>query len=113
MSALDIQNLFDSACASPQKEFFETLLSAMGRVRVERILSQGQSSPPGFWYDQPQMEWILVLQGSPRLLIEGEAESRELKPGDSLTLLPHVRHRVEWTDPASVTIWLAVHVEAG
>ena len=112
MSALEIHNLLNSEGVSTDKEFFETLMSATGRVRIERILSQGQSSPPGFWYDQSQTEWILVLQGSPHLRIEGEAESRVLRPGDSLTLLPHVRHRVEWTDPTSVTIWLAVHVEA-
>lgn len=111
MSTLDIQNLFNSATASSQEEFFETLLCAKGRIRIERILSQGQCSPPDFWYDQTQTEWILVLQGFPQLRIEGEAESRVLKPGDSLTLLPHVRHRVEWTDPHGVTIWLAVHVE--
>jgi len=111
VSGPGIRNLFDIAMASSQEDVFETLLSAFGRVRVERILSRGQSSPPGFWYDQPQTEWILVLQGTPHLRIEGEPESRRLKPGDSLTLQPHIRHRVEWTDPDSVTIWLAVHIE--
>jgi hypothetical protein len=28
---------------------------------VERIVSLGQVSPPGFWYDQAEGEWVLVL----------------------------------------------------
>ena len=34
------------------------------RVRVEKIVSYGQVSPEGFWYDQPEDEWVSVLEGS-------------------------------------------------
>jgi cupin 2 domain-containing protein len=38
-----------------------TLLTRPG-LRVERIVSRGQASPPGFWYDQAEGEWVLVLR---------------------------------------------------
>jgi cupin 2 domain-containing protein len=30
-------------------------------------------------------------------------------PGDHVHIPAHRRHRVEWTDPAQPTVWLAVH----
>lgn len=90
------------------EERFEDLIRQPG-LRIERIVSTGQSSPPGFWYDQPEGEWVLLLVGQARLLIEGEDHPRALKAGDWIDLPPHCRHRVEWTDPECRTIWLAVH----
>jgi len=78
-------------------------------LRIERIVSTGQASPPGFWYDQPWAEWVLVLAGSAGLVFEGEAEPRVLRPGDYLLIPAHRRHRVAWTDPEQPTVWLAVH----
>jgi cupin 2 domain-containing protein len=78
-------------------------------VKIERIISHGQASPPGFWYDQDLAEWVLVLAGSAGLLFEGEAAARTLRPGDYVHIPAHVRHRVEWTDATYDTIWLAVH----
>lgn len=77
-------------------------------VRVERIVSRGQVSPPGFWYDQEESELVVVIQGGARLLVEGEPEEVTLGPGDWLELAAHARHRVTWTDPTTDTIWLAV-----
>jgi cupin 2 domain-containing protein len=77
-------------------------------LRIERIVSRGQASPPGFWYDQPEAEWVLVLAGAARLRFEDEAEARLLGPGDWVDIAPHRRHRVEWTDPEAPTVWLAV-----
>ena len=71
-------------------------------------MSFGQASPPGFWYDQDESEWILLLAGAARLRFAAEAEARLLRPGDCLDIAPHRRHRVEWTDPAVATVWLAV-----
>ena len=78
-------------------------------LRIERIVSTGQASPPGFWYDQPWAEWVLVLAGSAGLVFEGEAEPRVLRPGDYLLIPAHRRHRVAWTDLEQPTVWLAVH----
>ena len=79
------------------------------RVRIERIVSTGQASPPGFWYDQDRAEWVLVVSGAAGLLFEGEAEPLSLGPGDWVHIPAHRRHRVLWTDPANPTVWLAVH----
>jgi len=92
-------------------EAVEMLLQGDG-VRVERIVSHGQSSPDGYWYDQDEAEWVLVLSGRARLTIEGEAEDRALGPGDSVFLPAHCRHRVAWTEPGAATVWLAIFVDA-
>jgi cupin 2 domain-containing protein len=88
-------------------EIADTLLAAPG-VRIERIVSLGQESPPGFWYDQPQAEWVLLLAGAARLRFADEPQERGLGPGDWLHIAAHRRHRVEWIDPATPTVWLAV-----
>jgi len=88
-------------------ERLEALLTRPG-LRIERIVSRGQSSPPGFWYDQPEAEWVVVLAGAARLRFQDEAEARVLGPGDCLDIAPHRRHRVDWTDPSAATVWLAV-----
>ena len=105
-------NLFADLSERIDAEQFVDLLSHRG-VRIERIVSQGHASPPGFWYDQPQGEWVVVLAGEARLRFEDEAEPRTLGPGDFCDISPHRRHRVDWTDPAQPTVWLAVHYEAG
>lgn len=93
--------------AAPE-ELFETILSAPG-IRIERIVSWGQATPEGEWYDQQQGEWVLLAAGSAGLLLEGQQEPRRLLPGDYLYLPPRCRHRVAWTDAGQPTVWLAVH----
>lgn len=101
-------NLFASVPARPEEEV-TTVLAQLPGACIERIVSTGQASPPGFWYDQDRTEWVVVLTGSAGLLIEGEAAPRILAPGDWIEIPPHVRHRVEWTDADEPTVWLAVH----
>lgn len=86
-----------------------TELLATPRIRIERIVSTGQATPAGQFYDQDWSEWVLVLQGSAQVLFEGEAKPRLLRPGDYFHIPPHVRHRVEWTDLERPTVWLAIH----
>jgi cupin 2 domain-containing protein len=88
-------------------EVIETLL-ATPDVRIERIVSLGQASPRGFWYDQDQAEWVLLLTGAARLRFADEPDARSLAPGDWVEIAPHRRHRVEWTDPIEPTVWLAM-----
>ncbi|HUC71459.1 MAG TPA: cupin [Stellaceae bacterium] len=88
-------------------EIVDKLLSRPG-VRIERIVSLGQASPLGFWYDQREAEWVLLLSGAARLRFADEAEARLLAPGDWLDIAPHRRHRIDWTDPAMPTVWLAI-----
>lgn len=89
-------------------EVLTRLLDRPG-LHIERIVSTGQASPQGFWYDQPGGGWVLIISGEAGLLIEGEASPRTLKTGDWVELPPHCRHRVEWTEPDHETVWLAVH----
>jgi cupin 2 domain-containing protein len=99
-------NLFESIPENTPEELFTTLLSA-GGVRVERIVSFGQTSPAGFWYDQQEDEWVLVLEGA--ALLEFDDDSRvDLKPGDFVNIPAGRRHRVAKTDENGRTVWLAV-----
>jgi cupin 2 domain-containing protein len=91
------------ACAAEITE----RLAGGGAVRIERIVSHGQASPDGFWYDQDEAEFVVVLAGAARLAFE-DGESLALGPGDWADIAPHRRHRVEWTDPDRPTVWLAV-----
>ncbi|MFT4097438.1 MAG: cupin domain-containing protein [Rhodoblastus sp.] len=104
-------NLLADLLASLPDERIDTLLARSG-LRIERIVSTGQASPPGFWYDQPQDEWVCVIAGAAAVLVEGEAQPRVMKAGDWLEIPAHVRHRVAWTDPTRHTVWIAVHVDA-
>jgi len=90
------------------EELFETLC-ATDSVKIERIVSRGHASPEGFWYDQDGNEFILVVQGSAGLTIEGEEGIVVLKAGDYMNIAAHVKHRIEWTDASCETVWLAVH----
>jgi len=101
-------NLFAGIDANAPDEVVADLLSA-GGLRIERIVSTGQASPPGFWYDQDRDEWVVVLAGEAGLRFADEIEVRPLKAGDFLLISAHRRHRVEWTDTTQPTIWLAVH----
>lgn len=98
-------NLFQNLPTSLPAELVETLASN-AQVRIERIVSTGHASDPGFWYDQPEHEWVVVLQGAAR--VDFEQETLELTPGDHVLIPAHRRHRVAWTTPDEPTVWLAV-----
>jgi len=98
-------NLYDGVPAALPQEITTTLLS-VEHFRIERIVSQGHSSPPEFWYDQADHEWVFVLRGAARLRFDDDAV--ELGAGDFINIPAHRRHRVEWTTPDEPTIWLAI-----
>lgn len=104
-------NLFADLPAAADAEHFDTLVEVT-RGRVERIVSRGQHSPEGFWYDQKEAEWVVVLSG--RAVLEfaaadgADVERIELGPGDHVDIPPHTRHRVAWTATDRPTVWLAV-----
>jgi cupin 2 domain-containing protein len=102
-----IANLFAELPQQLPEELVEILLST-ANVRVERIVSYGHASPAGFWFDQDQDEWVVLLKGAARLRFEGE-KPLAMKPGDLVNIPARTRHRVEWTTPDEPTIWLAVH----
>jgi cupin 2 domain-containing protein len=104
-----IKNIFTEIPAQLPSELFETL-AQNPQVKIERILSKGQASPLDFWYDQPQAEWVMLLQGHARLQFAEDRTIITLTVGDYLFIPAHKKHRVDWTDPAMTSIWLAIHL---
>ena len=100
-----IKNLFEDLPQHLPKELVQTLIQAAD-VRIERILSHGHASPEGFWYDQGQHEWVIVLKGAARLRFEDGVI--EMKPGDFVNIPAFQKHRVDWTTPDEPTVWLGV-----
>lgn len=90
------------------REAFTRLLDRPG-IRIERIVSRGQTTPADAPYDQPQDEWVLLLAGRARLWLADRGEVT-LAPGDCLLVPAHVRHRVTFTQAEPATVWLAVHM---
>ena len=106
--AITAHNIFTDVSASASSGLEQCLtLFENANVRVERIASNTHRSPAGFWYDQPEDEWVMVLRGQATLEFT-DGESVVMRAGDHVTIASHVRHRVRETD--AETIWLAVHV---
>lgn len=103
-----LTNLFADLPAEFPEELFQTLLTTT-HFRIKRIVSAGHASPDGFWYDQNEHEWVLLITGAARLWFEDEDTTVEMKPGSFINIPAHKRHRVEWTDPDRPTIWLAIY----
>ena len=104
-------NLFaDVSAANAGEEAFSEIFAQPG-LKIERIISLGQTSPPEFWCDQAWNEWVIVLKGSATLQFADEPATLALGEGDYVFIPARKRHRVEWTDPQQPTIWLAVHFE--
>jgi len=103
-----VKNIFAATAVTNGEEVFEELLRG-GEFTFERIVSTGQVTPEGQWYDQPAAEWVVLLSGGARLRFEEEEDELELCPGDCVNIPAHCRHRVEWTDPDEQTVWLALH----
>ena len=107
----DVKNLLaDLPTALPQE--LVDVLHSTDDVRIERVVSTGHSSPAGFWYDQPEDEWVLLLAGETQLQFKSEDQPRQLRAGDCLLIPAHVEHRVAWTTPAAATVWLAVFLKS-
>lgn len=106
----ELNNLFSKIPESAPEEEFLTLISGRN-FKLERIVSKGHKTPEGQWYDQAHHEWVTLLRGTAGLKIEHRDEIIVLKPGDCINIPAHQRHRVEWTEQDSETIWLAVHYD--
>jgi cupin 2 domain-containing protein len=108
-----IKNIFDNINAVSDDEVFEGLF-ANGKLKIERIISTGQSTPDGQYYEQDHDEWVALLSGAAVLSICDSAETGiwrffDLKPGDYVFLPAMARHRVESTSGDEPTVWLALH----
>ena len=106
----NLTNIFADIPTLLTEELFQTIFTLPG-LRVERIVSHGQCSPEGFWYDQELHELVILLTGAARLRFENDESAIELTPGAIVNIPAHQRHRVDWTDPTQPTIWLAIHCD--
>ena len=104
-------NIFRDLDSNATNESIESLLEG-SRFRVERIVSSGQATPEGEWYDQETDEWVVMLCGGARLRFENPDEVLELVSGDYVNIPARRRHRVEWTHASEPTVWLAIHYKA-
>jgi len=102
-----VDNLFADIPPEIPEEIVGEILRT-DSFRIERIVTRGQASPPGFWYDQETDEWVLLVKGSASLRFSDGREIT-LAPGDHLLIPRHARHRVERTEQEGETVWLAVH----
>lgn len=109
METLKTGNVFSDVPKEIPKEIFEDLLSRPP-LRLQKIVSAGQSTPPGEWYKSNTDEWVILLSGGAKLFYEGDTNVRNMQPGDYVLIPAHLRHRVEWTHPVENTIWLALHL---
>jgi len=100
--------LFDLPTGPADAEVFDTLFENPA-VRIERIASHAQASPEGFWYDQPDDEWVLVVRGD-AVVAFADGRRVAMRAGDWLTIPARCRHRVAST--GADTVWLAVHAAA-
>lgn len=112
-------SMFQPSPVELPDELVEVIDGGRATFRIERIVSRGHASPPDFWYDQDEDEWVWLLQGLGKLEVQtgptsGSAaadafiEEIALEPGDYLLLPAHVRHRVSWSAPDVDTVWLSV-----
>lgn len=106
--SMEIGNIFSNLPRHILDEIFEEIINTKA-CKVERIISKGQASPAGFWYDQELNEWVVVLKGRAVLKFQDNQEVMEMGPGDYVNIPAHCKHREEWTDSHTVTIWLAIH----
>lgn len=99
-------NIFDQVNKKTETEEIIDLLKN-DNIRIERIISTGQSSPDNFWYEQTENEWVIVLNGCATLEFP-ENELIDLNAGDYVFIPSGLKHRINSTSSTEATIWLAV-----
>ncbi|WP_121628419.1 cupin domain-containing protein [Poseidonibacter antarcticus] len=98
-------NIFENIIIDKkQEQFFELIKN--DNIRIEKIVSNGQSSPINFWYEQKENEFVLILKGN--AILEYEHKEVILKEGDFINIPAFTKHRVKYTNQMQPTIWLAI-----
>lgn len=107
-----INNLFEKYPSNLEEESFEDFLNNE-HFRLERIVSEGHTTPEGTWLCEDFDEWVVLLKGSAKLMFQDDRVIKKMNPGDYCIIPAGLKHRVEWTDPAKKTVWLALHYDTG
>jgi cupin 2 domain-containing protein len=102
-----MNNIFNLPSSLRDRELFESIVSS-DNILIERIISTGQTTPKGKWYDQEKDEWVILLQGFASLVYDNGKQIK-LTVGDYLFIPAHQKHRVEYTSSEPPCIWLAIH----
>jgi len=103
---MQLSNLLANLPGALAGEQFDALFAGQ-QFRLERIVSTGQTTPPGQWYDQDEEEWVLLLAGEAELEFADNRRIR-LVAGDHVQIPAHCPHRVSYTSQAEPTVWLAL-----
>lgn len=104
----EVKNIKEQIITSDKEEVFEEIFR-QGNFRIEKIFSNGQASAEGFWYDQQEDEWVMLLEGSAAIEYENQ-HIIEMHGGDYLFIPARTKHRVKWTSNEPGCIWLAVFI---
>ena len=99
-------NIFEGIPSHLDEEEFKDLLNKPG-LRIERIVSRGQTSESDFWYDQREDEWVVLLEGE-AIIEYADGEKDELAKGDYVFIPAMKKHRVTYTSTEPACVWLAV-----
>ena len=102
-----MKNIFKDIPRSLKEELFEDIVVSKN-VKIERIVSDGHTSPKEGWYDSALNEWVLVLQGEAILSFNDDAD-KKLQVGDFFHIPAHLKHKVSYTSKSEKTIWLAIY----
>jgi cupin 2 domain-containing protein len=104
------QNIYNQPEGDPgREEVFESLVKTPA-VLIERIISVGNATPEGEWYDQDRDEWVILLGGNAILAFD-DGTAIQLIAGDHILIPAHCRHRVDFTSSQPPCTWLAVHAD--
>ena len=88
----------------PLSEEVITVLAESAGIRVERIVDAGQVTD---WYDQPETEFVALLDGNAVIEYE-DGRLVVMKKGDTLLIKPHEKHKVSYTSSDPPCVWICV-----
>lgn len=98
-------NLLDAGEWDSEKEIC-TVIWEDEQVRIEKIVSYGQTTPLDCIYCQREAEWVSVLCGQGTIYFPDTDTEETLGPGDYRMIPAGERHMVTYTSKPCV--WLCV-----
>ncbi len=107
---IEIRNIYKDLPDASSNEVFQQIFDNEF-IKIERIISKGQSSPDNFWYDQMWGEWVLLIEGFAKLEFQNDGIIG-MSPGDYLYIPPNKKHRIIFTTPDKETIWLTIFIKS-